>query len=132
MNKVVARYADGRLLKGITADFFQTKDLFHVRPVTSPDGTKPVEVHTKELKALFFVKDYEGLPQRAKQNEFDPSHPVPGRRIKVMFADGESLVGTTTGFQPGRPGFFLVPADTASNTERCFVVAAATREISFI
>ena len=93
---------------------------------------KPVEVHTKELKALFFVKDYDGLPQRAKQNEFDPSHPVPGRRIKVMFADGESLVGTTTGFQPGRPGFFLVPADTSSNTERCFVVAAATREISFI
>ena len=26
----------------------------------------------------------------------------------------------------------LVPADTASNTERCFVVAAATREINFL
>lgn len=132
MNKVVARYTDGRLVKGVTADFVQTKDLFHVRPVTDPEGTKPVEIHTKELKALFFVKDYDGLPQRVKKNEFDPARPVPGRRIKVRFADGESLVGTTTGFQPGRPGFFLVPADTASNTERCFVVAAATREISFI
>lgn len=132
MNKVVARYRDGRLLKGITADFSQTKDLFHVRPVTAPDGTKPVEVHTDELKALFFVKDYDGLPERKKTNDFDSLHPAPGRRIQVKFSDGESLVGTTMGFQPGRPGFFLVPADAASNTERCFVVAAATREISFI
>jgi len=132
MNKVVARYKDGRLVKGITADFFQTKDLFHVRPATAPDGAKPVEIRTRELKALFFVKDYEGMPQRKKTNEFDPARPAPGRRIKVKFVDGESLVGTTTGYQPGRPGFFLVPADAASNTERCFVVAAATREISFL
>ena len=73
MNKVVARYADGRLVKGVTADFVQTKDLFHVRPVTDPEGTKPVEIHTKELKALFFVKDYDGLPQCVKKNEFDPA-----------------------------------------------------------
>jgi hypothetical protein len=42
------------------------------------------------------------------------------------------MVGTTQGYQPGRPGFFLVPADTGSNTERCYVVAAAAQEISFI
>lgn len=49
----------------------------------------------------------------------------------MTFKDGEVLVGTTQGYQPGRPGFFLEPADRASNIERCFVVAAATREVSF-
>ena len=132
MNKVVARYADGRVLKGITADFFQTKDLFHVRSTAAPESATALEVHTKELKALFFVKDFEGKPKHVKRNEFDPAHPQPGRRIKVDFKDGESLVGTTAGYQPGRSGFFLVPADNASNTERAFVVAASTKAISFL
>ncbi len=36
------------------------------------------------------------------------------------------MVGTTQGYQPGRVGFFVAPADPHSNTERCFVIAAAT------
>jgi hypothetical protein len=50
----------------------------------------------------------------------------------VKFKDGEVMVGTTVGYQKGRPGFFLVPADADANTERCYVVSAATREISFL
>jgi hypothetical protein len=132
MNKVVARFADGRVLKGVTADFFQNKEVFHLRPVTAPEAEKPLEVSTKELKALFFVRDYEGKPEHKKRNEFDPRQSVPGRKIRVRFKDGESLVGTTTGYQPGRPGFFVVPADADGNTERCFVIAAAARSVDFI
>ena len=133
MNKVVARFVDGRVVKGATADFFPGKDLFHVSVATvPPDGAKPVEIHMKDLKALFFVKDFGGDPQRVTRNEFDPSRPPAGRKIKVVFKDGEVLVGTTTGYQPGRPGFFLVPADATANNERCYVVAGATREISFL
>jgi hypothetical protein len=132
MNKVVARFADGRVVKGTTADFFPAKDSFHLSVATDPAGAKPVEIHTKDLKALFFVKDFAGDPQRVKRNEFDPSRPPAGRRIRVVFKDGEVLVGTTTGYQPGRPGFFLVPADASSNNERCYVVAASTQEISFL
>ena len=46
--------------------------------------------------------------------------------------DGEVLVGTTTGYQPGRPGFFLVPADGDANIERCYVVTAATKDVGFL
>jgi hypothetical protein len=132
MNKVVARFVDGQMVKGITADFFPGKDLFHLSLADAPTGAKPVEICTKNMKALFFVKDYAGNPQHVKRNEFDPAHPVIGRRIKVKFRDGEVLVGTTTGYQPGRTGFFVVPADTASNNERCYVVAVAAQEINFI
>ena len=132
MNKVVARYIDGRIVKGITADFFQNKESFHLRPASAPETEKPMEISTKDLKALFFVRDFSGKPQHVEKKEFDPGQAAPGRKIRVTFKDGESLVGTTTGYQPGRPGFFLVPADGNSNTERCFVISAATRNVSFI
>jgi hypothetical protein len=132
VNKVVARFADGRMVKGMTADFFPTKDLFHVSVATAPAGAKPVKINTKDLKALFFVKDLAGDRKHVERNEFDPSHPPAGRQIRVVYKDGEVLVGTTTGYQPGRPGFFVVPADASSNVERCYVVVAATREVSFL
>ncbi len=132
MSKVVARFAEGRLVKGTTSDFFPGRESFHVSLATAPAEAEPVEIHTKDLKALFFVKDFAGNPQHLEQKEFDPSHPPVGRRIRVVFKDGEVLVGTTQGYQPGRPGFFLVPADARSNNERCYVVSAATQEIDFL
>ncbi len=132
MNKVVVRFADGRILKGMTADFFPAKDLFHVNVSTESVGAKPVEVNKSDLKALFFVRHFDGDAKHVESNAFDPEHPPAGRRIRVVFNDGEVLVGTTTGYQPGRPGFFLVPADQDSNVERCYIVTAATKEVKFL
>jgi hypothetical protein len=132
VNKVVARFADGRMVKGMTADFFPAKDSFHVSTAGTIAGEQPMEIRTADLKALFFVKDFAGNPDYAERKQFDPAHPPIGRRIKVVFKDGEVLVGTTTGYQPGRPGFFLIPADPASNNERCYVIAAAAEEINFV
>lgn len=128
-NRVVARYRDGRMVKGATLDFLPTRGQFHVSP---DDGGAPVSVTVAELKAVFFVRDYAGDPAHERRNEFEPGRPVQGRRIQVEFEDGEVLVGTTTGYQPGRPGFFVVPADPESNAERCYVVAAATREVKLL
>jgi hypothetical protein len=131
MNRVVARFADGRIVKGMTSDFSPGKTSFHVtETAASPPKVKPVEIRTDDLKALFFVRDFAGNPQHAERNAFDPARPTAGRRIKVTFNDGEILVGATQGYQPGRPGFFLVPADPESNIERCYVVSAATREVT--
>lgn len=132
MNKVVAHFTDGSIVKGNTSDFVPTKDSFHLTEAAAAPGARPVEIHTKDLKAVFFVKDFAGNPQRAERNEFDPAHPPVGRRIKVVFKDGEVLVGTTQGYQPGRPGFFVVPADAGSNLERCYVVSAATQQVGFV
>jgi hypothetical protein len=120
------------MIKGMTADFFPNKEHFHVSEETAQAGSKPVEINTKDLKALFFVKDFAGDQQHVESNEFDSSHPPAGRQIKVVFSDGEILLGTTAGYQPQRPGFFVVPADTSSNIERCYVIAAATQEVSFL
>ena len=120
------------MVKGSTSDFVPAKELFHVAPADAPKGTKPTAVSVKDLKAIFFVKDFAGRPDYTPTNEFEGDKTPVGRKIKVLFADGETIVGTTQAYQPGRPGFFMVPADPAANIERCYVVSAATSEITLL
>lgn len=132
MNKVVARFTGGNMIKGTTNDFFSGKDVFHVSVLNAPAEEKPFEIYTKDLKALFFVKDFLGNPHYVNRNEFDPKHPTIGLKIRVEFKDGEVLVGTSTEYQPGRSGFFILPADADSNSDLCYVVVAATKEIRIL
>jgi hypothetical protein len=132
MNKIVARFADGRMVRGVTSDFFPGRDTFHVSVAEPGPGHETAEIRMTDLKAVFFVKDFAGDPRHVRQKNFDASRPPIGRRIQVVFNDGEVFVGTTQGYQPGRQGFFVVPADPEMNTERCYVLMAATRTISFL
>lgn len=131
-NKVVVRYLDGRVLKGFTSNFMPNKDSFHLTPSDEKLGAQIHAVHIKECKAVFFVRDFVGKSQYQDRKEFQADKTAGGRKIKVVFKDKEVLVGTTQGYQPGRPGFFLFPADPESNNDRCFVVSAATQAIWFI
>lgn len=132
-NKVVVRFRDGHLLKGSTSDFLPNKDLFHFSPADDPAAAKPVEIRFAEIKALFFVREFAGKPRPQKDPvEAPPALPGAGRGIRVMFQDGEILVGTTHGYQPGRLGFFVVPADPESNNERCFVISSAAVQVSLL
>jgi hypothetical protein len=131
-NKVVIRFRDGRLLKGSVSDFAPNRDLFHFKPALSTPHEKPLEVRFSEIKALFFVRDFKGNPDRVANTASAAAIPVAGRKIRVVFQDGEIMLGTTNGYQPERPGFFVVPADAGSNNERCFVISSATREVSFV
>jgi hypothetical protein len=131
-NKIVARFQDGRVLKGFSVDFLAGKEVFHLTPADAIAGSKPVEVRLSELKAVFFVRVLEGNPRYEEQKEFPSKGPAVGRKLRVVFRDGETLLGTTQGYQPGRAGFFLIPADPKSNNERCFVITAATQEVAFV
>lgn len=127
-NRIVARFADGRMVKGTTQDFSVTRDYFHV--ILPEAGQPPVRVGIPALKAVFFVKDYVGNKDYNERKAFDRL--VPGRKLQVVFKDGETLVGATTGYDAARPGFFMVPADPQSNNDRIFVVARAVRAVAFI
>jgi len=129
MNKQVARFADGRILKGTTLDFSPAKEFFHL---TLPSETLSIPVHLPDLKALFFVKDFAGDPEHVEKKNIDTPVPPGARAIRATFDDGEVLVGTTTGYRHGFPGFFLVPADSESNNERCYIVADATQDVRFL
>jgi hypothetical protein len=127
-NRVVAHLRNGRLLKGTTPDFRPAADHFHIQ---GEDGSVAV-ARLGELKAVFFVRDLRGRPRPDDSTLFDPVRPGMGHKVRVEFDDGEILVGTTLGYDPSRPAFFLVPADPASNNERCYVIRSATRDVRMI
>jgi hypothetical protein len=129
MNQVVARCLDGRLVKGLVLDFSPRKEVIHV---VDPDDSKQMtEIHTSELKALFFVRSFDGDPSHNPSSEFSKENlkGTPGLKLKVTFLDAEVLHGTTNGYSAGRPGFFLIPADEGSNNIRVYVYTAATRSV---
>jgi hypothetical protein len=131
MCKLVARFTDGSVVKGASLDFSPSKSLFHMTLESSPVGT-PFPIRTENLKALFYVKDFAGNPEHVDKREFDSPPPPGAHRIKTAFKDGEVLLGTTSVYRSGLLGFFLKPADSASNNELCYVFVTATREVSFV
>ena len=130
--KVIMRYTDGRLIKGYTNDFSPNKTQFHVRSIDSSPTDMGVEVRIRDLKAVFFVKDFAGNPEYHEKKDFSGSQQAVGRKMEVTFKDGEVMVGSTMGHDPKRPGFFLTPADPQGNALRVFVIAAAVSRTRFL
>jgi hypothetical protein len=127
-NLVVARYLNGTVVKGTTQDFFPDHTIFHIQ-VRGATGT--VAVKMAELKAVFFVKDLLGNPGHVKTREFQAIDPglTQGKRIAVLFKDGELLLGYTLSYTAGRNGFWMTPVDRSGNNHRAFVLTAAAKQI---
>lgn len=126
-NSVVVRFRDGRMLKGTTRDFLPAKAMFHLHPVNSQEA---VEVMVQDLKAVFFVRRLGGDPNYNEYKDL-PEQPMAslGKKIGVVFADGEMLAGYTHSYNPSNPGFFVTPVDPKSNNIRVFVVRDSVREV---
>lgn len=79
---------------------------------------------------MFFVKSLAGDPQRRDLRGFlAAAETARGRKIAVLFRDGELLCGYSLAFQPSRDGFLMFPADAGSNNERIYVVSGSAVEI---
>jgi len=126
---VVARFADGRVIKGTTQDFAPQKPMFHLY-VREDAGARGIAVKITALKALFFVKTYDGDSKHVEDLDV-ASAKGPGRKIVVTFADGEVIAGFTTGYSRDKQGFFVIPADPGSNNARVYVVTAAVKKVAW-
>ncbi len=125
-NRVVAHFQDGHLVKGLSLDVAQNRPVCHVR--TDSDGT--VKVALADLKALFFVHEFDGDPDFVESDQ-----PVEGDmrlhgtyQITVQFKDGERMVGLSNRVPPAKPFFFMMPIDNRSNNIRMLVNSDALVE----
>jgi hypothetical protein len=118
--KVVVAYLDGRRVRGHVLDFSPLKPSFRLFPEENPLQNRGDEVSLKDLKAVFFVREFSGDKTHKDSNTLEAT--TRGRKFEVIFRDGESLLGTTEAFNPQKLGFFLFPADTKCNNLRVFVV----------
>jgi hypothetical protein len=114
------------MAKGKTNDFFPNKTQFHLEEING----EIIEISIEVLKAVFFVKDFDGNKDHKKN--YNDQIAAGGRKIKVSFIDGETVVGFTIGYSPDRQGFYMTPADIQGNNERIFVVKSATKKVEFL
>jgi hypothetical protein len=125
-HNVVARFRDGKLLKGRTNDFTPFKMHFHIKLLNE----KVVTVDLEDLKALFFVRDFKG--EKYRPDRLRHVRELGGQKVRVYFYDGEIITGFAMEYSSKDFGFFMTPAGSRDNNERVFVVASATEKISFL
>jgi hypothetical protein len=128
--KIVVRYADGQIVKGFTQDFHPSRGQFSLWPSINARPSERVIVPVEKLKALFFVRNFEGNPGYRERKTFTVRGQ--GRRVEVTFTDTEVILGTTLNYRPDGQGFFVTPADPAANNTRIFVVAASVKRVRFL
>jgi hypothetical protein len=126
-NLVVARFRDGRTLKGTSLNVDPAKPTLHVRTAQGA-----VEVRLADLKALFFVKDPTGNSAHQEATAPTAGDPrlVGAKKIAVKFEDREIVVGMANRFPPLGNFFFMIPIDPKSNNIRILVNRAATVSIT--
>lgn len=120
MNKVVAHTVQGEVIKGYTADFSKDRPFFLLS--TEQDNLRiNQQIQLKDLKAVFFVKSFEGNFLHKTLHTF---HDISGygKKVMVKFQDGERFYGRVEVLSPDDPGFFIYPLDEMSNTIRAFVL----------
>jgi hypothetical protein len=124
VEKVIAHFRDGTLLRGTTRNFNPIRASMRMK---TEDG-KRREVDIRELKALFFVKEFAGNPSYKERKGFFTASEE-ANKVLVEFADGEVIFGYSNSDSQRGLGFFLVPGDPDSNNIRVFVVRASTKRV---
>jgi len=129
-HRVVLRYLDGHILHGYSNDFYPDRVCFQFSPTIGCPAVERMLVPLARLKAVFFVKDLQGDPDRVDVQTFD--HAPRGRKVQVTFRDGEVMTGSTLTYKPNGRGFFVEPANTNGNNLRVYVVTGSIRHIRFV
>ena len=129
-NKVVVALVDNRRVKGFVYNFSAVRETFSVFPTESAQKSETNDLRLKDVKAVFFVKDFTGNSARCDLQS--PEQLRRGRKMEIVFRDGERMIGTTEAYHPQKPGFFMFPADADGNNARVFVVNANLQSVRFL
>lgn len=129
MNKIVVHFQNGEISKGHTSDFSHKKETFHLTDANEPESNKIIKLN--DLKAVFFVKDFQGNFLHVDSRDFSKSQTT-GKRITISFFDGEILFGTSETIHRDKIGFFIFPIDSESNTMRVFVINSFIDSIDIV
>ena len=112
--RLVVRYANGRILKGTSYTIDIESRGFYVDPKDAAlDGSQPVFVKFSELKAVFFVRDFDGKYDDKEQHpEWFPE----GHEMTVKFKDEEVIEGyALKTYDDDSPRFHLIPKELGNN-----------------
>jgi hypothetical protein len=115
-HRVIVHTMEGHVKRGIVRDIDFRDDTLSLEQQA---GIPPERIPSAKLKAVFFM----ALP--------GASEPQPkGKKIRVTFHDGRLLAGYSEDYGSANNGFFVVPADTRTNTQRIFIFRSSVQAIT--
>ncbi len=114
--RVVLHTVDGQVRRGLLCDTFLDDAALTLLP-QGPGA--PEEIPAAAIKAIFFML-----------SPGEKAPPPDGRKVRVTFRDGRQVAGYSPDYQEGSVGFFMIPADTRTNTGRIWVYQAAVRQVT--
>ena len=129
--KVVLRKLD----HGITKGYVDSTSYLR------PDGIRMLDregrsltVPFQEIKGVFFVKDFDGKPQRPERKLFQSRPRLAGLWVRITFKDKEVFEGLLPSnlLELSPEGFLVTPADLYSNNLRIFVPRSALDEMTVL
>ena len=129
--KVVVRTLDGDSLKGYvdSAGFL------------GPEGAQVLDregrlsnVPLAAIKGIYFVRDFEGDPDRAERKVFLSRPRLSGIWIRMTFKDSEVMDGLMANnlLESDASGFLVTPPDFSSNNIKVFVPRAALGSVEVL
>ena len=129
MNRAVVAFLDGRRLKGCLLNFSALKESFRLFSNDNVHQQPGSDIFLKDLKAIFFVKDFVGDSGRKDSPDSGPAKH--GRKVVVTFKDGEQISGSTDAYNPQKLGFFMFPLCADGNNLRIFVINRNVAQVQF-
>ncbi len=130
--KVIARKADGEIVKGYMEPVPEDREDDHITIISLTDKT--FTIPKRELKALFFVKKFSGNKEYSEIKFFESQPKIDGLWVRVTFHDNETIEGIVTNnirFLLS-DGFYLKPPDPNSNNRFMYVVKIALKEFTVL
>jgi len=129
--KVVVRRLDREVIKGFVdgASFLKPNAI----EMLDREG-RALTVPLAEIKGVFFVREFDGNPQRSERKLFESRPRTAGLWVQMTFKDRETLEGLLPGnlIELGPEGFLVTPADPYSNNLKIFVPRGALSDISVL
>jgi len=127
--KLVIRFASGKILKGTSYNLDLNGAGFYLNPKESSREDERLFIRYADIKAVFFVRNFEGLPEDAELEDAAEWYPE-GSEILVEFPDGEVIEGfSLTQYREEAPRFHLIPTDQNTNNISILVERSNTASV---
>ncbi len=127
--KLVIRFSSGKILKGTSYNLDLSSIGFYLNPRESSDTDERLFIRYPDVKAIFFVRNFDGLPEDAELEEAAEWYPE-GSEILVEFSDGEVIEGfSLTQYREDSPRFHLIPTDQNTNNISILIERANTKSV---
>lgn len=141
--RVVVRF-ENHAIRGL----IEPKDLGSIEQLLRNDPVYPLdsirltllnsaqveEVSTKDAKAVFFVKTFDGDLKHRALHFHEHAPVVDGLWVRVYFYDGEMIEGIISNTRDFvlEPGFFLRPTDPNGNNRLVYVLKGGLKDFQVL